>query len=71
MEASTTRDAKSTMIDRARIAELMRREEARFVAERPKSKALFERAQTSMLSGVPMHWMARWAGGFPVFVAEA
>jgi glutamate-1-semialdehyde 2,1-aminomutase len=49
----------------------MRREEARFIAERPKSKALFERAKTSMLSGVPMHWMARWAGGFPVFVAHA
>jgi glutamate-1-semialdehyde 2,1-aminomutase len=49
----------------------MRREELRFVAERPKSKALFDRAQTSMLSGVPMHWMARWAGGFPVFVEEA
>jgi glutamate-1-semialdehyde 2,1-aminomutase len=24
-----------------------------------------------MLSGVPMHWMARWAGGFPVFVEQA
>jgi len=24
-----------------------------------------------MLSGVPMHWMARWAGGFPLFVTEA
>jgi glutamate-1-semialdehyde 2,1-aminomutase len=58
-------------IDRLRIAELMRREEARFVADRPRSKALFERAQRSLISGVPMHWMARWAGGFPVFVAEA
>ncbi len=24
-----------------------------------------------MLAGVPMHWMVRWAGGFPVFAAEA
>jgi glutamate-1-semialdehyde 2,1-aminomutase len=49
----------------------MRREELRFVAEHPKSKALFDRAKSSMLSGVPMHWMARWAGGFPVFIAHA
>jgi glutamate-1-semialdehyde 2,1-aminomutase len=59
------------MIDRDRLAQLLCREEGRFVAEHPKSKSLFERAQTSMLSGVPMHWMARWAGGFPVFVAQA
>lgn len=73
MPATTKRraDSGSTVIDRGRLAELMRREEARFVGERPKSKTFFERAQTSMLSGVPMHWMARWAGGFPVFVAEA
>jgi glutamate-1-semialdehyde 2,1-aminomutase len=25
----------------------------------------------SLLSGVPMPWMIRWAGGFPVFAAEA
>ena len=49
----------------------MLREESRFVAEHPESKALFDRAKTSMLSGVPMHWMARWAGGFPLFVAHA
>src|SRR6202043_2696582 len=54
-----------------RLSELAHRELTRFVTEHPKSKALFERAQTSMLSGVPMHWMARWAGGFPVFVAHA
>jgi len=59
------------MIDRDRLTNLARREEARFVAEHPKSKALFDRAKTSMLSGVPMHWMARWAGGFPVFVDRA
>jgi len=49
----------------------MQREEERFVAEHPKSHALFERAKRSLLSGVPMHWMVRWAGGFPVFVGEA
>ncbi len=58
-------------IDRERLAALMEREERRFIAERPKSAALFERAKRSLLGGVPMNWMVKWAGAFPVFVAEA
>jgi glutamate-1-semialdehyde 2,1-aminomutase len=58
-------------IDRARLQSLMDREQKKFVAERPKSAALFERARKSLLSGVPMNWMAKWAGAFPPFVREA
>jgi glutamate-1-semialdehyde 2,1-aminomutase len=58
-------------IDRSRLAALMQREHKKFVDERPKSKALFERARKSLLSGVPMNWMAKWAGAFPPFVREA
>jgi glutamate-1-semialdehyde 2,1-aminomutase len=58
-------------IDRKRIASLMEREQERFVADRPKSKALFERAQKSQLGGVPMNWMLKWAGAFPPFVRDA
>jgi glutamate-1-semialdehyde 2,1-aminomutase len=58
-------------IDRARLAALMEREQKRFVEERPKSKALFERARKSLLAGVPMNWMVKWAGAFPPFVREA
>jgi len=58
-------------IDRARLAELTEREVNRFVAEHPKSKALYDRARASLLDGVPMNWMVKWAGPFPVFVAEA
>jgi len=58
-------------IDRPRLKSLMEREQKRFVAERPKSAALFERARKSLLSGVPMNWMAKWAGAFPPFVREA
>jgi glutamate-1-semialdehyde 2,1-aminomutase len=39
--------------------------------ERPKSKALFERAGKSLLAGVPMNWMRKWAGAFPPFVRDA
>src|SRR5512140_1188117 len=58
-------------LDRTRVSSLMQREQKRFVDERPKSKALFERACQSLLGGVPMNWMAKWAGAFPVFVADA
>jgi len=59
------------VIDRARLKSLMQREQQRFVTERPKSKALFERAGKSLLGGVPMNWMIKWAGAFPPFVREA
>jgi glutamate-1-semialdehyde 2,1-aminomutase len=58
-------------IDRIRLASLMQREQQRFVNDHPKSKALFERAGKSLLGGVPMNWMAKWAGAFPPFVREA
>ncbi len=58
-------------IDRQRLKSLMQREQKRFVDERPKSKALFERASKSLLGGVPMNWMVKWAGAFPPFVREA
>ena len=58
-------------IDRKRLQSLMQREQQRFVNDRPKSKALFDRAGKSLLGGVPMNWMAKWAGAFPPFVREA
>src|ERR1700740_1268790 len=59
------------IIDRSRMASLMARDQKQFVDERPKSKALFERARKSLLAGVPMNWMVKWAGAFPPFVREA
>jgi glutamate-1-semialdehyde 2,1-aminomutase len=58
-------------IDRSRLQALMEREQNRFVEKCPKSAALFERARKSLLGGVPMNWMAKWAGAFPPFVREA
>jgi glutamate-1-semialdehyde 2,1-aminomutase len=58
-------------IDRSRLKSLMEREQKRFVNDRPKSRALFERAGKSLLGGVPMNWMVKWAGAFPPFVREA
>lgn len=58
-------------LDRSRLAALMQREQKKFIEDRPKSKALFERAGKSLLAGVPMNWMVKWAGAFPPFVREA
>ena len=58
-------------IDRGRLSALLARETEAFAAARPRSRALFERAGGSLLGGVPMPWMMRWAGGFPVFAREA
>jgi glutamate-1-semialdehyde 2,1-aminomutase len=58
-------------IDRTRLQSLIQREQQKFVADRPKSATLFERARKSLLGGVPMNWMAKWAGAFPPFVREA
>ncbi len=58
-------------LDRSRLKEQTRLEEQRFLVEHPKSKALFERAGEHWQAGVPMLWMIRWAGSFPLFVKEA
>jgi len=59
------------MIDRIRLAELMAVEEQRFLVAHPKSGELFQTAKLSMPGGVPMSWMSKWPGAYPVFVEEA
>ena len=49
-------------IDPERVRSLLDEERERFVAEHPASVALAERAGRSLLNGVPMNWMTRWAG---------
>jgi glutamate-1-semialdehyde 2,1-aminomutase len=58
-------------ISRERLQSLMEAEQQKFISARPKSKAFFERARKSLLGGVPMNWMVKWAGAFPPFVREA
>jgi len=58
-------------VDRARLAALTAREAEAFAAARPRSRELAERARGSLLGGVPMTWMMRWASPYPLFLAEA
>src|SRR5215471_6751710 len=59
------------MINRQKLHELHKREEQKFINEHPRSAELYARAKDSLLGGVPMNWMKKWAGAFPVFVKHA
>ena len=58
-------------LDRARLAALMEAERRDFVARHPRSRTLAGRATGSLLGGVPMNWMIKWPGPFPIFAEEA
>jgi glutamate-1-semialdehyde 2,1-aminomutase len=58
-------------IDRARLAGLYAEEEQRFVDLHPTSAAMAKDAQAHLLAGVPMAWMTRWPGSFPLFFDAA
>jgi glutamate-1-semialdehyde 2,1-aminomutase len=59
-----------TGIDLERVRALEEAENARFVAERPRSMELGERARRSMPRGVPMSWMDDLYEHPPVWVAH-
>ena len=59
------------MIDRAHLKKLHAKEEARFLARTPKSGERFAAAKKVMPGGVPMSWMTKWPGKYPLFVASA
>ncbi len=59
-----------TGIDTKRASDLGEQENARFVAERPESMALLERARASMPRGVPMSWMDDMYEHPPVWVSD-
>jgi len=59
------------MINRTRLTELRQKEEERFLSLHPKSGQLFEQGKKNMPGGVPMSWMAKWPGAYPVFVESA
>jgi glutamate-1-semialdehyde 2,1-aminomutase len=58
-------------LDRTRLTRLLQQEEQLFHKSHPRSYELYQRARKSLHGGVPMLWMIRWAGSFPVFVKEA
>jgi glutamate-1-semialdehyde 2,1-aminomutase len=63
--------ALKTTINRDKAQQLFEQEQETFKQTHKKSLELYGRAKGSLLAGVPMHWMTRWPGGFPIFVSEA
>ena len=61
----------SPTIDRPRLTRLLDAERDRFVTTHPQSARAAAAASEHLLAGVPMAWMRRWPGAFPLFVAEA
>lgn len=59
------------MIDRKHLADLTASEQKRFLEKHPKSGEMFAAAKNVMPGGVPMSWMAKWPGAYPVFVESA
>ena len=54
-----------------RVSELLAREHERFERQHPRSREVHGRAESDLLSGVPMNWMTRWPGSFPIYVTGA
>jgi glutamate-1-semialdehyde 2,1-aminomutase len=59
------------MINRGNLAALRKVEDQRFLEAHKKSGELFAKAKDSMPNGVPMSWMSKWPGAYPIFVEEA
>jgi len=60
-----------TVVNRARLNMRLAQEQNMYLDKHPRSRVLYEEAKTHLLAGVPMNWMVRWAGKFPVFVQTA
>ena len=54
-----------------RLEQLFAKELELFVKTHPESKKLHDKAAGPMMNGVPMSWMKKWPGPYPVYVASA
>ena len=57
--------------DRARLENLFREETNHYIQTHQGSRANHEKASGPMLKGVPMIWMSKWPGPFPIYVDSA
>lgn len=57
-------------IDRPTLERLLGEERSTHVSRTPKSRAAFTAAH-HLFGGVPMTWMNKWAGGYPLYLSTA
>lgn len=53
-----------------RLAELLKRERESYLAKHPKSYAAYQDSH-NLFGKVPMTWMNKWSGGFPLYLDHA
>jgi glutamate-1-semialdehyde 2,1-aminomutase len=54
-----------------RLKKLFDEEVKLFISRSPESKKLHEKSTGPMMNGVPMSWMVKWPGPYPVYVSSA
>ena len=54
-----------------RLKKLFDEEVSLFISRNPESKKLHEKSAGPMMNGVPMSWMVKWPGPYPVYVKTA
>ena len=59
-----------TEIDRVRLQSALEEERAAYASRSPRSRELYEQAD-HLFGRVPMTWMNKWAGGYPLYLATA
>lgn len=53
-----------------RVADMMAAEQALYARTRARSGQLYAQGKTHWLYGAPSHWMRRWIGGWPIYIAD-
>ena len=61
----------TTAIDRSHLTGLLRREQEVFAQLHPTSHKEYDNARASLFGAVPMTWMNKAAGRFPLYVDTA
>src|SRR5207249_1175729 len=55
-------------LEPTRVEEALGIERGRYALDHPRSQALHDKAADVLMAGVPMTWMMKWPGGFPLFL---
>src|SRR5262245_57927728 len=69
--ACRARERTPVPVNRRRLDALLSRERDTFAERHPRSRAAYREAGAQLLGNVPMTWMNKAAGRFPVYLAEA
>ena len=70
MTGIDNRALENRAIDRATLERLLVEERSMHASRTPKSRAAFNAAH-HLFGGVPMTWMNKWAGGYPLYLSTA